>query len=61
MQINENLEQAQKVKRIPVVDEAPIDKRAMLNTLDDGPRPGATRKPEVADEPTRKRRFGAGF
>ena len=64
MQVNENVGQVQPVKRIPdVVDEAPSAENAMPKTLDDGPgtsRPVATKKPEVAVEPKRKR-FGAGF
>ena len=59
MQVNENVGPVQQVKRIPDVDEAPIAKRANLKTLDDGPGPVATKKPEVAVGP--KRRFGAGF
>jgi len=65
MQVNENVGQVQQVKRIPELDKAPIDRRAMLKTLDDGPgapRPVATGRPEVAVKPKRhSRRFGAGF
>lgn len=65
MQVDDNVGQVQQVKRIPILDQAPIDRRAMLKTLDDGPgapRPVATGIPEVAVEPKRlSRRFGAGF
>ena len=64
MQVNENAGQVQQVKLIPdVADDAPSGKRAMPLPLDDGPgvpRSVATKKPEVAAEPKRKR-FGAGF
>ena len=66
MQVDENVGQVQQVKRIPDgVDEARLDKKARLETLDDGPGPGeprpvTTKKPEVAVEPKRKG-FGAGF
>lgn len=65
MQVNENVGQVQKVKRIPDLDVSPIDRRAMRKTLDDGPGvppPVATGKPEGAVEPKRHSlRFGAGF
>lgn len=67
MQVNENVGQVQPVKRIPVVDEAPIAERAKLETRADradadARRPVATKKPEVAVEPKRNSsRFGAGF
>ena len=62
MQVNENAGQVQKVKRIPDVDGAELAKKVMPETLDDGPRPVATKKPEVAVEPKRhSRRYGAGF
>lgn len=60
MQVNENVGHVQQLTRIPDVDGDKTAKRAMLQTLDDGPRPAATKKSEVADEPKRKR-FGAGF
>ena len=62
MQVNENVGQVQQVTRIPDVDGDKPAKKALLQNLDDGPRPVATNKPEAADEPKRgSRRFGAGF
>ena len=61
MQVNETVGQVQPVKRIPDVDGAKLAKPVMPVALDDGPRPAAARKPEVAGEPRRLRRYGAGF
>lgn len=62
MQVSENVGQVQQGKRIPDVDGDKPTKRAMPQTLDDGPRAAATKKLEVAVEPKRNlRRYGAGF
>ena len=62
MEVNQNIGQVQQVKRIHDVDGDKPAKRAMPETLDDGPRAVAKKKPEAAVEPKRApRRFGAGF